>query len=81
MDSETGTRLKEIRTKTGLSQRQLAKASGVANATISQIESGAINPTVGCLKRYSGEFPLASATSLLMTLVFLSRCFLVPTIF
>ena len=40
MDSETGPRLKEIRKKLGLSQRQLAKASDVANATISQIESG-----------------------------------------
>jgi transcriptional regulator with XRE-family HTH domain len=59
MDSETGTRLKEIRTKTGLSQRQLAKASGVANATISQIESGAINPTVGMLKKVLGGIPIS----------------------
>ena len=59
MDSETGPRLKEIRTKTGLSQRQLAKASGVANATISQIESGAINPTVGMLKKVLGGIPIS----------------------
>jgi transcriptional regulator with XRE-family HTH domain len=59
MDSETGSRLREIRSKTGLSQRQLAKASGVANATISQIESGALNPTVGMLKKVLGGIPIS----------------------
>tara|TARA_B110000879_G_C10861974_1_gene389566 strand:+ start:106 stop:654 length:549 start_codon:yes stop_codon:yes gene_type:complete len=59
MDSETGPRLKEIRSKTGLSQRQLARASGVANATISQIESGALNPTVGMLKKVLGGIPIS----------------------
>ena len=59
MDSETGPRLKEIRKKLGLSQRQLAKASGVANATISQIESGALNPTVGMLKKVLGGIPIS----------------------
>ncbi|CAI8375779.1 cupin domain-containing protein [Porticoccaceae bacterium] len=59
MEHETGRRLREIRTKTGLSQRQLAKTSGVANATISQIESGAMNPTVGMLKKVLGGIPIS----------------------
>ena len=59
MDSETGTRLRQIRLKTGLSQRQLAKSSGVANATISQIESGSLNPTVGMLKKVLGGIPIS----------------------
>ena len=33
-------RLKEIREKTGISQKQLAKISGVRQATISRYESG-----------------------------------------
>ena len=59
MEQETGKRLKEVRTKLGLSQRQLAKASGVANATISQIESGNLNPTVSMLKKVLGGFPMS----------------------
>ena len=59
MDSETGARLRQVRLKTGLSQRQLARASGVANATISQIESGSLNPTVGMLKKVLGGIPIS----------------------
>ena len=51
MDQEIGRKLKRIRTRRGVSQRQLARVSGVANATISQIEAGRINPTVGLLKK------------------------------
>lgn len=46
-----GERLKAVRESHNLSQRQLGKLSSVANATISQIESGRINPTVGMLKK------------------------------
>ena len=59
MEHETGRRLREIRGKIGLSQRQLAKAAGVANATISQIESGALNPTVGTLKKVLSGIPIS----------------------
>ena len=51
MDQEIGRRLRDIRTRMKLSQRQLARQSGVANATISQIEAGKLNPTVSMLKR------------------------------
>ena len=40
MDQDIGRRLRTIRTRLGLSQRHLARVSGVANATISQIEAG-----------------------------------------
>lgn len=59
MNQEVASRLLALRTKAGLSQRQLAKASGVANATISQIESGTLNPTVGMLKRVLDGIPIS----------------------
>ena len=40
MDQEIGPRLRAARLARGLSQRQLARQSGVANATISQVEAG-----------------------------------------
>lgn len=47
----TGEKLKDLRTKAGLSQRALAKIVGVSNGTISVIENGEQDPTVGLLKR------------------------------
>ena len=58
MDQEIGRRLKDIRTRMRLSQRQLARQSGVANATISQIEAGKLNPTVSMLKRVLDGIPI-----------------------
>ncbi len=49
--ADIGERLRQVRMGVGLSQRALAKKTGVANATISQIESGQSNPSVGALKR------------------------------
>ena len=43
----------------GLSQRQLARQSGVANATISQIEAAKLNPTVSMLKRILDGIPIS----------------------
>jgi transcriptional regulator with XRE-family HTH domain len=51
MAMEVGPRLREIRERHGLSQRALAKRSGISNATISLIESGKLNPSVGVLKQ------------------------------
>lgn len=59
METEIGTRLRHIRRSLGLSQRQLAKTAKVANATISQIESGRMNPTVGMLKKVLDGIPLS----------------------
>lgn len=58
-DEATGARLRAIRTERRLSQRQLARQSGVANATVSQIEAGKLNPTVGMLKRVLDGIPMS----------------------
>ena len=59
VDKEIGLRLKQIRTQLQLSQRQLARQSGVANATISQVEAGKLNPTVSMLKRILDGIPVS----------------------
>ncbi len=59
MDQEIGRRLRTIRTGLGISQRQLARVSGVANATISQIESNKLNPTVSMLKKVLNGIPIS----------------------
>jgi transcriptional regulator with XRE-family HTH domain len=58
MDQEIGARLQAVRQELGLSQRQLARQSGVANATISQVEAGKLNPTVGMLKKILDGIPM-----------------------
>ena len=59
MDREIGQRLRAIREQLALSQRQLARQSGVANATISQIEAGKLNPTVSMLKKVLDGIPVS----------------------
>ena len=59
MEQEIGPRLRELRQRHRLSQRQLARQSGVANATISQIESGKLNPTVSMLKKILDGVPMS----------------------
>lgn len=46
-----GPRLKALRTAHGLSQRRLAALAGVSNATVSLIEHGRTDPSMGLLKR------------------------------
>jgi transcriptional regulator with XRE-family HTH domain len=58
MDQPIGPRLRQIRLRHRLSQRQLARQSGVANATISQIEAGKLNPTVSMLKKVLDGVPV-----------------------
>lgn len=48
---DTGRRLRRLRQQRGLSQRALARAAGVSNATVSLIESGRTDPSLGMLKR------------------------------
>ena len=59
MDQDIGARLRAIRQRLKLSQRQLARQSGVANATISQVEAGKLNPTVSMLKRILDGVPMS----------------------
>lgn len=48
---EIGARLRFLRERAGLSQRALAKVTGVPNSTISQVEAGRVSPSVSSLKR------------------------------
>lgn len=57
-DIELGARLRFVRERAGLSQRALAKKTGVPNSTISLIESGKMNPSVGALRRVLDGIPI-----------------------
>lgn len=57
-DLELGLRLRALRERAGLSQRNLAKRASVTNSTISLIESGKMNPSVGALKRILEGIPV-----------------------
>jgi transcriptional regulator with XRE-family HTH domain len=46
-----GMRLQALRGRRGLSQRKLAARAGVSNATVSLIESGRTDPSMGLMKR------------------------------
>lgn len=48
---DIGLRLQNLRNQQGLSQRKLARSAGVSNATISLIEHGRTDPSMGLLKR------------------------------
>ncbi len=48
---DVGGKLRRLRESRGLSQRQLAKRTGVSNGTISLIENDETDPTVGLLKK------------------------------
>jgi transcriptional regulator with XRE-family HTH domain len=58
MAHEVGTRLRQVREAKALSQRALAKNSGISNATISLIESDKLNPSVAVLKRILDGIPM-----------------------
>lgn len=58
-DLDIGARLRAVRARKSLSQRALAKRAGIANATISLIESNSINPSVGALKRILDCIPMS----------------------
>ena len=61
MSVDIGGRLRFIRARHKLSQRELAKRSGVTNSTISLIESNQMNPSVGALKRILDGIPMGLA--------------------
>ena len=60
MSLDIGGRLRFVRARHKLSQRELAKRSGVTNSTISLIESNQMNPSVGALKRILDGLPMGS---------------------
>src|SRR3954466_854130 len=61
MPFDIGNRLRYVRMAHNLSQRELARKSGVTNSTISLIESNATNPSVGALKRILDGIPIGLA--------------------
>jgi transcriptional regulator with XRE-family HTH domain len=61
VDIDVGLRLKIVRLRHQLSQRTLAKRAGVANASISLIESGNTSPSVSALKRILAGIPMTLA--------------------
>lgn len=61
MSLDLGGRLRRVREAKGLSQRELARRAGISNATVSQIESNTISPSVGALKRILDALPMPLA--------------------
>lgn len=58
---DIGGRLRHLRMLHGLSQRELARRTGVTNSSISLIESNGTNPSVGALKRILDGIPVGLA--------------------
>lgn len=56
--SDLGKRLQNLREAHGLSQRALAKRSGISNALISLIEKDKISPSITSLKKILDSFPI-----------------------
>jgi transcriptional regulator with XRE-family HTH domain len=61
VEFQVGERLRSVREAYGLSQRVLAKKSGVANGLISMIELGRTSPSVSTLKKILDGIPLTLA--------------------
>lgn len=58
---DIGERLKFVRTRAGLSQRELAKRASVTNAAISLIEKNQNSPSVASLKKILEAIPMTLA--------------------
>ncbi|MCH8476177.1 MAG: cupin domain-containing protein [Opitutales bacterium] len=61
-DAMVARRLRVVRQSKGLSQRELARRTGVGSGTISQIESMATQPSVSVLKKILDGIPMDLAT-------------------
>lgn len=60
-DLEIGARLRAVRERAGLSQRELAKRAGVTNTTVSLIEQQAHAPSLASLHRILSAVPISIA--------------------
>lgn len=58
---DVGSRLRHVREKFGLSQRELAKRAGVTNGTISLIEQNRVSPSVSSLMKVLEGLPMTLA--------------------
>lgn len=61
MEFDVGARLRTLREKHGLSQRQLAQRAGVTNGTISLIEQNRSSPSVASLRKVLQGIPITLA--------------------
>ncbi|MET0291548.1 MAG: cupin domain-containing protein [Steroidobacteraceae bacterium] len=61
MSLDVGARLRSVRQLHGLSQRELARRTGVTNGLISLIEMNRVSPSVGSLKKLLDGFPMSLA--------------------
>ena len=61
MTIDVGTRLRTVRTTFGLSQRELARRTGVTNGLISLIEQNRVSPSVSSLKKVLDGVPMTLA--------------------
>jgi len=57
-NTDIGVRLRYVRLARNISQRKLAERAGVTPSTISLIEAGRSNPSVGALKRILDGIPI-----------------------
>ncbi|WP_111640844.1 helix-turn-helix domain-containing protein [Marinimicrobium alkaliphilum] len=58
---ELGERLRKVRERAGLSQRELARRAGVPNSSVSNIEQGRVSPSVDMLSRLLAALPMSLA--------------------
>jgi len=61
LEPDLGARLRRVRERSGLSQRELARRAGVTNATISLIENNKTSPSVASLKKVLDGLPMSLA--------------------
>lgn len=55
---DVGARLRMVRERMGLSQRELAKRAGVTNGTISLIEQNRVSPSISSLRKVLEGMPM-----------------------
>lgn len=58
---DTGVRLRALRTRHGLSQRDLARRAGVTNGSVSMIESAQVSPSIASLKKLADAMSMTLA--------------------
>lgn len=61
VNEDIGIRLRKVRGAHDLSQRALARRTGVSNAMISLIENGRSNPSIGMLRQILDGIPMSMA--------------------
>ena len=60
-EERVGPRLKLLRERRGLSQRELARRAGMTNASVSQIEQDRVSPSVASLRKLAGALGVSLA--------------------